>query len=920
MSIVGYATLSIIPSLRGMDAKMRSELGRLGGDLEGTARKAGARVGKGVGESAGKSLNDTLVAAGGVAVARRVGQFFQDSIDKSLEFETAFSGVRKTVTASDAEFGLLEGQLRDLAPELATTATNLAGIAEIGGQLGVAAGDIDEFAETVTKLDVATELNAEEAATNLGKFRSIMGETVPQMENMGSAMAQLADESASSERPMLDFALRTAGAGKIAGLTSAEVLGIGAAMTSVTPDVEAAATATQKVMSTMTQAVASGNESLVTFAQTAGLSRKEFAAMFEENPAEAFTLFVEGLGASGTKAFDILGTLELQDQRLIRSFLSLAGAGDTLRTAIDSGTDAYEKNTRLQDELDRALGTNAAKLQQAAARWNDLKITIGGTAANVITPVIGEISRLNPAIVGIGVGFAGVAASAVAFVRVKTLVGDALDTLRQMGPVAGKAASAIKLLGKGAEIAVAVGVLQVVWNKIDDVMDKIRGTEETVTTGLKQGLLDLSTEARSVSEVLDVLNEAGLDTSVVMGKITASIPDNGVKLKAFRQEFEALDQGLTQLVASAGAPAAQNAFDQILKVADITPGEGARVFDDFTKAMQEASIAEQAADVRAQGLAGSVGSVGTAMNGLAPEVDTASDALAGFAGMTVDEFEQWRTSTIPAINGVDDVLGEMSSTATSALEAIPGARKRLADALEDLGDGTKRSKDEMKGLRDRVKDARGELSELKDQSKITADEILEQFKRQAEATVDYGENFKELVDRGLPDDLRKDIQDMGLEGAGFVEALANANDTEFRKIIAQWNKGKEAAEGYANYLGVITEKPWELIVDIKWNPTKIKNFEATGTVSIRGDFAEPRAGGGPLLPGHSYIVGEERPELLTMGSTERGYMSPSVPAGNTFTGPISVAINADPDPERTYQHFKRRLNEDVERLSLTGGN
>src|SRR5690606_33153224 len=108
------------------------------------------------------------------------------------------------------------------------------------------------------------------------------------------------------EGELVEFGLRMAGAGKIAGLTEAQVLAIGAAMSSVGVEAEAGGTAVQKVLTRLTEAVATGNEHLQIFAAMAGMSAAEFARVFEEDAGQAFTLFVEGLGRSGDQAFQIL--------------------------------------------------------------------------------------------------------------------------------------------------------------------------------------------------------------------------------------------------------------------------------------------------------------------------------------------------------------------------------------------------------------------------------------------------------------------------------------------------------------------------------------------------------------------------------------------------------------------------------------
>src|SRR5690606_6068263 len=106
-----------------------------------------------------------------------------------------------------------------------------------------------------------------------------------------------------------------------------------------------------------TQSVAQGNDKLQTFAATAGLSAEEFARLWRDDAGEAFALFVEGLGVAGEQAFVVLEELGLTDQRLMRAFLSLAGAGDVLRDSIERSTEAWKDNTALSNEAEERYKT-----------------------------------------------------------------------------------------------------------------------------------------------------------------------------------------------------------------------------------------------------------------------------------------------------------------------------------------------------------------------------------------------------------------------------------------------------------------------------------------------------------------------------------------------------------------------------------
>src|SRR5690606_32702500 len=63
----------------------------------------------------------------------------------SIDFESAFAGVIKTVDATDEELAEIRQGIRDMAKEIPMAATEIAGIAEAAGQLGIETKNILNF-------------------------------------------------------------------------------------------------------------------------------------------------------------------------------------------------------------------------------------------------------------------------------------------------------------------------------------------------------------------------------------------------------------------------------------------------------------------------------------------------------------------------------------------------------------------------------------------------------------------------------------------------------------------------------------------------------------------------------------------------------------------------------------------------------
>jgi TP901 family phage tail tape measure protein len=262
----------------------------------------------------------------------------------------------------------------------------------LAAQLGVAEDQLVGFTETMAALGVSTNLSSEEAAQAIAEMQNIFdvaaGDMAEDASRVGSALVALGNNFATTERDIMNFASRIAGVGKIAGLTEADILGIGAAMASVGVEAEAGGTAVNTALLTINEAVIAGNENLAVFAETAGMTAREFADRWETDAAGAFTAFVEGLGAAGDDAQFIMDELGLDNARSIRAFLSLAGAGDLLARAIMTSNEAFAANLALQEEAERRYATTAAQWQILKNTLRDILLVIGDKLLPIVNQFV----------------------------------------------------------------------------------------------------------------------------------------------------------------------------------------------------------------------------------------------------------------------------------------------------------------------------------------------------------------------------------------------------------------------------------------------------------------------------------------------------------------------------------------------------
>ena len=327
-------------------------------------------------------VNKTMLATGAAMTALGVAGLVvtKGLINTAASFETAFTGVRKTVELTESEFEKLRTRFKDLSKEIPVTFEELSKIGEMAGQLGVEGVDnLEKFTKTIAGIAVTTNLTSEEAATSFARIANIMQEPIENVDKMASVVVDLGNNFATTEGEIVTFANRIAGAGNIAGLTTNQILAIGAAFSSVGVQAEAGGTAVQKVLIGMNTATIEGGEKLEIFAKTAGMSSEEFVKAWQQNAGKAFGGFVTGLGEQGDKAITTLSELGLEDQRLVRSFLSLSNAGDLVTDTLKTGVDAWEENTAAIAEAEKRYATTDSQVTILKNKFNSLKDDMGRT-------------------------------------------------------------------------------------------------------------------------------------------------------------------------------------------------------------------------------------------------------------------------------------------------------------------------------------------------------------------------------------------------------------------------------------------------------------------------------------------------------------------------------------------------------------
>ena len=309
----------------------------------------------------------------------------------AIDFESAWTGVTKTVDGTDEELAQVREGILKLASATGTSSSEIAGVAEAAGQLGVGVKDVTEFTETMVRLGDSTNLGAEEAATAIAQFYNIMNQDLSTVDRFGAALVDLGNNSATSESKIMDMASRIAGSASQIGLTSQEVLALATSLSSVGIEAEMGGSAISTIMTNIDKEVALNGKHLKTWASTAGMSSKEFKKAWETDTMSAIQAVVKGMGEvkdEGGNLNVLLEELGVKNIRQSDTMKRLSNASDLLTNSLQIANTAWEENSALTTESDKRYDTTAAKLGQVKETLKEVAIDIG----EVVLPYIKDFA------------------------------------------------------------------------------------------------------------------------------------------------------------------------------------------------------------------------------------------------------------------------------------------------------------------------------------------------------------------------------------------------------------------------------------------------------------------------------------------------------------------------------------------------
>lgn len=675
----------------------------------------------------GKGLTDVSkkllpVSAGLIGIGK-------GAVDAAASFETAFTGVKKTVDEDvNTSYEALAENIKQMATETASSAEDIARVMEVSGQLGITGTDnLTTFTKTMVMLGDTTNITAEDAAESLARFINITGDSQSNIDKIGSAIVDLGNNFATNEDEIVKMSTRLASAGTIAGLSSTDILGMATAMSQVGIKAEAGGTAMTQTLNAIIKAVDGANgetNGLVETINGLNIQLDETKAGQGMNYilSDMARLFSEGATEADVLAYAVE-----------QYGLSVEDAGNMTASMVDyvtGGTASFEDMMWEVTALETDMSNASVSLEEGLATMVDM-LNSGATVTDTATWAMENFGT-------------GAKDTGKILTKVQSYVGDvsgAYDTLStELGDSTSKLQLIADLSGMTAEEFAAA------WKS-----DPITALESFI-----RGLGNLDEESESTTVILEKLGMSGVRQSNMLralslsaDKMTEAVEtsntayyENNALVKEANKRYDTFDtkvnqakERIKQSAASIGEkliPVVEDVLDFADKLLD--------KWDDLDEDTQESIIKMGLVTAAASPVLGVIGSVTSGIGGL----------LKGTAGLVSDlkNLPSIASKTSESLTGIGGVIGKLAGSGAGGLlgvgallagsvGVIVGVAKEHEKAIQEAYDTAyeeaSKFSDKQQELVEKAKSMTESIDRMKEQSLLDVDN--------AEAEIAYAQNL-----------------------------------------------------------------------------------------------------------------------------------------------------------------------------------
>ena len=413
-------------------AKAREQMKQLEIELDKTNAKMQkfANTGKQATATMLNGLRDMATSLG-ATVAPAIAMVSSKVISSADTIDAAYRDMRKTVEGTEQQFESLKAAAIEFSRTHPVSADTILEIEAIGGQLGITVDKLEGFAHVVSNLDIATNMDAEDIALDLGKLANIFSDLGWNTEKFGDSLVRLGNNTAALESDIMNITTRFAGMSAIVGVLPDEVLAIATASSATGQKADAAGGSLQRTFGRIEGAVAGvsdammklddltedeiqefedAKDALKDYADIAGMSAEEFAKYWKSTDKVSkdvsglnveitgatyvFKRFIEGLREIDKSGGSVDATLQklkitgVRDRQLLEG---LTNTTDVLNNALNMSSDAWngvKDQWGAAGDAAREAGKKAEGFSGKLATLKNIVQTLGSAFGDKLVPLL----------------------------------------------------------------------------------------------------------------------------------------------------------------------------------------------------------------------------------------------------------------------------------------------------------------------------------------------------------------------------------------------------------------------------------------------------------------------------------------------------------------------------------------------------
>lgn len=350
-----------------------------------------------------RSLNKVRMAFRGMAVwagviaGGTIAAGLTAAMRSAMDFEKQMSFVAKTTGLAGEALDELGRGFVNLSKDMPIAAIELAKIGQIAGQLGIQGREnILNFTETVAKMSVAFDMSAEDAATAMAKASAAFGLPITDIEKLASAINQLGNTTAASEREIIAAMYRIAPAAAQLNIAAQDAVALVDTLVAMGQAPEEAGTRLNRALIEM-------SSKLDKMAEQMGVSVDELKARMDMGDALGVLLdYLNMLGQTESATQKLAMAQDIFGLVGAKAILSLSKAYEPLLKNLETARQAYEEGISLNQEYANATNNVASQMQIFRNRLAAMGKAIGEEALPELSNLIAYLTQLA----GEGEGFA----------------------------------------------------------------------------------------------------------------------------------------------------------------------------------------------------------------------------------------------------------------------------------------------------------------------------------------------------------------------------------------------------------------------------------------------------------------------------------------------------------------------------------